>query len=127
MSHGSYHLPPHTHTRLSLTPKAHTRFLNSTYSHHHGHLEDGPYVEIDPADAAARGIADGDQVRVHNDAGSLTLTARFTPRVRTGVVAIAWAWWGDAANVNLLTSDATTDWGGGAAFFDTLVQVSAAH
>ncbi len=106
------------------TPKTHTRFLNSTYSHHHGAMEDGPYVELDPADAAARGIAEGDLVRVHNDAGSLDLPARFTGRVRSGVVAVPWAWWGDAANVNALTSDAPTDWGGGVAYSDTLVEVT---
>lgn len=109
------------------TPKTHSRFLNSTYSLHHGPMEDGPYVEIDPADAADRGIAEGDPVRIHNDAGSLTLAARFTGRVRPGVVAVPWAWWGDAANVNVLTSAAPTDWGGGAAYLDTLVEVTRAE
>ena len=34
-----------------LTPKNHTRFLNSSYSKHHGDREGGPFFEIDPADA----------------------------------------------------------------------------
>jgi hypothetical protein len=42
------------------------------------------------------------------------------------VVAIPWAWWGKEANVNLLTSDTPADWGGGVAFFDTLVEAALA-
>ena len=37
-----------------------------------------PSLQIDPADAAARGIATGDLVRVHNDRGTLTLAAEVT-------------------------------------------------
>jgi anaerobic selenocysteine-containing dehydrogenase len=113
-----------------LTPKTHTRFLNSSYSAlpGHGDREDGPHVELDPADAAARGIADGDRVRVANDRGALTLTARVGDRLRPGVVAVPFGWWGDhhgeAATANTLTNDTITDRGGGVAFADTLVEVS---
>ncbi len=106
-----------------MTPKTHTRFLNSTYSSHHASMEDGPYVELSAVDAAARGVGDGDEVDVCNDAGSLTLRVRLSERVRPGLAAIPWGWWGEAFNVNVLTSVADTDWGGGAAFSDTLVQV----
>ena len=109
-----------------LSPKNHTRFLNSSYSHHHGHLEKGPFVEIDPADAADRGIDEGDLVCITNDRSTLKLPARLSTRLRPGVVAIPWGWWGEGANVNTLTNDTLTDWGGGVAFFDTLVEVSGA-
>lgn len=109
-----------------LSPKNHTRFLNSSYSHHHGHLEKGPFVEIDPADAAARGIDEGDLVFITNDRSTLKLPARLSTRLRRGVVAIPWGWWGEGANVNSLTNDTLTDWGGGVAYFDTLVEVSGA-
>lgn len=109
-----------------LSPKNHTRFLNSSYSHHHGHLEKGPFVEIDPADAAARGIDEGDLVSITNDRSTLKLPARLSTRLRRGVVAIPWGWWGEGANVNTLTNDTLTDWGGGVAYFDTLVEVSGA-
>lgn len=109
-----------------LSPKNHTRFLNSSYSHHHGHLEKGPFVEIDPADAAARGIDEGDLVFITNDRSTLKLPARLSTRLRRGVVAIPWGWWGEGANVNTLTNDTLTDWGGGVAYFDTLVEVSGA-
>jgi anaerobic selenocysteine-containing dehydrogenase len=107
-----------------LTPKTHTRFLNSTYSQHHGPMEDGPYVELSAADAADRGVAEGDDVAVSNDHGSLTLKVRVSDRVGPGLAAIPWGWWGEAANVNVLTNCDDTDWGGGAAFNDTHVEVS---
>lgn len=104
-----------------LTPKNHTRFLNSTYSKHHGDREKGPFFEIDSADAASRGIGEGDPVRVWNQTGELTLPAKISSRLRPGVAAIPWGWWGSEANVNILTNDAPTDWGGGVAYFDTRV------
>lgn len=107
-----------------LTPKNHTRFLNSSYSKHHGDRENGPYIELDPADAAARRLTDGDLATVWNDRGKLALPARLSTRLRPGVVAIPWGWWGSEANVNVLTSDTPTDWGGGVAYFDTLVEVA---
>jgi anaerobic selenocysteine-containing dehydrogenase len=107
-----------------LTPKNHTRFLNSSYSKHHGEREGGPFFEIDPADATARGIAEGELVRIWNDRGELQLPARLSHRLRPGVAAIPWGWWGKAANANALTNDTLTDWGGGVAYFDTLVEAA---
>jgi anaerobic selenocysteine-containing dehydrogenase len=109
---------------MLLTPKNHTRFLNTTYSHHHGQMEEGPFIELDAADAAVRGIADGDVVRICNDRGELVMPARISGRLRPGVVAVPWGWWGAAANINILTNDTLTDWGGGVAYFDTMVDVS---
>ena len=107
-----------------LTPKNHTRFLNSSYSKHHGDREGGPFFEIDPADAVERGIAEGDIVRVWNDRGELSLPAKISERLRPGVAAIPWGWWGKEANANMLTNDTLTDWGGGVAYFDTLVEAA---
>jgi anaerobic selenocysteine-containing dehydrogenase len=115
-----------------LTPKMHTRFLNSSYSHlpKHGPAEGGPFVELDPADASARGIAEGDRVRVWNDRATLTLPARVSARLRPGVVAVPFGWCandhGEPATANALTNDALTDWGGGVAFHDTRVEVAPA-
>ena len=63
-----------------LTPKHHARFLNSGYSHlpKHGPAEGGPFVELDAVDAAARGIVDGQTVRVWNDRASVELPARIS-------------------------------------------------
>jgi anaerobic selenocysteine-containing dehydrogenase len=117
-----------THSEFPLllqSSKTHTRFLNSSYSHLHGHLESGPYVEISAVDAAERRIAEGDTVAVWNDRARLELQARVSDRVRPGVVAIPWGWWGAEANVNALTSDAPADIGGGVAYLDTAVEVAA--
>ena len=115
---------------ILLTPKHHTRFLNSSYAHlpNHGKREGGPFLEIDVADAAARGIADGDRVDVWNDRAKLTLTARVSDRLRPGLVAVPFGWQaadhGEIATANSLTSAADTDWGGGVAYSDTLVEVA---
>ena len=86
-------------------------------------------MELDETDASSRGIVDGDTVRVWNDRGALTLTARTSKRLRPGVVAVPFGWWssqhGDEGTANSLTSDTLTDWGGGVAYSDTLVQVAA--
>jgi anaerobic selenocysteine-containing dehydrogenase len=115
-----------------LTTKSRSRFLNSSYSHlpKHGPLEGEPRLEIDATDAAARGLADGDAVRVWNDRGALVVRAEVSDRVRPGVVSLPFGWWrrhhGDTGSANSLTNDTLTDWGGGVAFHDTLVEVSPA-
>ncbi len=51
--------------------------------------EDGHYywvIRINPKDAGARGIGNGDIVRVFNDRGSVLCVAKVTERVRPGVV-----------------------------------------
>lgn len=116
-----------------LTPKLHTRFLNSSYSPlpGHGDREGAPYVEIDAADAERRGVADGDRVRVYNDRASLDLVARVprsgTGRGRPGVVVVPFGWWrhqhADDSVANDLTSDTLADWGGGVAYYDVSVEV----
>ena len=110
-----------------LTPKTFPRFLNSSYSHHHASREPEPCVELDPLDAAALGLAEGDRARVANDRGALTLPVRFTGRVRRGVVSIAFGRWGDDAAVNVLTPDTLADWGGGVAYYSARVRVDRAR
>ncbi len=53
-------------------------------------------VWINPADAAERGIAQGDQVRVTSPVGTIQLLAKVTPRVVPGVVVAAQGAWHDA-------------------------------
>jgi anaerobic selenocysteine-containing dehydrogenase len=113
-----------------LTPKQQTRFLNSSYSHAHAGMEPAPAVEVDAADAVTLGVADGDPVRVWNDRGELRLPVRVSDRVRAGVAAVPWGWWAahhpDGATANELTDDTLADWGGGVAFYDTLVAIERA-
>ena len=114
-----------------LTPKHHRRFLNSSYSPlpGHGDREGAPFVEMSPADAAARDLASGDLATVFNDRATLQLEVRVSGRLRTGVVAVPFGWWrtqhGDDQSANALTNDTLVDWGGGVAYSDTLVEVEA--
>ena len=89
--------------------------------------EKTPRLEIHPDDAHARGVADGDRVRVTNDRGALVLTARVTDRARPGVVVALSIWWRklspDGTNANMVTSQALTDMGRAATFYDALVEV----
>ncbi len=72
-------------------------------------LNPAPLVEINPEDAGARGIGDGDLVTVFNDRGRTTLRARVTGAVGPRVVQISQGWWIDQfreGSVNHLTHDA---------------------
>jgi anaerobic selenocysteine-containing dehydrogenase len=85
-------------------------------------------VEIHPTDAAARGIADGQTVTVFNDRGRFRARAVVGDSVKPGVVVSLGVWWNryteDGVNCNSTTSTALTDLGGGATFFDNLVEVA---
>jgi anaerobic selenocysteine-containing dehydrogenase len=90
--------------------------------------EKTPGLDIDAEDAAARGIGDGDKVRVYNDRGSFVVTARITDRTRPGVVVAPSIWWRklspDGTNANMVTGQALTDMGRAATFYDVLVEVA---
>jgi anaerobic selenocysteine-containing dehydrogenase len=111
-----------------ITPAAHA-FLNSSFANLPKQMKQElrPFIEIHPIDAAARGISDGDGVRVINDRGSCELFAVVTTRAREGVVVSPSVWWNKLSpgltNVNQLTSQTLTDMGGGATFYDALVEV----
>ena len=89
--------------------------------------EKTPWLDIHPEDATPRGIKTGDAVRVFNDRGSLTLTARVSDKPRPGVVVALSIWWRklspDGNNANVLTGQGLTDLGRAATFYDCLVEV----
>jgi anaerobic selenocysteine-containing dehydrogenase len=66
-------------------------------------------------------------VRVRNGRGSFRAKAVVGDTVRPGVVVSYGIWWNkhtpDGVNVNTTTSTALTDQGGGATFYDNLVEV----
>ncbi len=107
-------------------------FLNSTFVNVKSlrATEGEPSLEMHPDDAAVRGIADGDRVRVFNDRGSLELAVRVTDRARAGVVVALSIWWKklarDGKNANELTHQRLTDIGRAPAFYDCLVDVGKA-
>ncbi len=104
-------------------------FLNSSFANlkRFRDFEKEPRLEMHAADAAPRGIRDGDRVRVHNGRGSLQLRARVNDKPRAGVVVIPSVWWKkhapDRGNANNLTAQRLADLGGGATFYDCLVEV----
>jgi anaerobic selenocysteine-containing dehydrogenase len=114
---------------LALISPASHAFLNSSFANLPKHLrqERRPFVEIHPLDARARGIADGDTVRAFNSRGSCELTAVVSTRAREGVVVSPSVWWNKLSpggtNINQLSSQGIADMGGGATFYDALVEV----
>ncbi|MBN8690788.1 MAG: molybdopterin-dependent oxidoreductase [Armatimonadetes bacterium] len=52
-----------------------------------------PVVEINPKDAAKKGIRDGDQVEIFNENGSYQLWALVTEAIKPGVLCVDHAWW----------------------------------
>lgn len=90
------------------------------------------FVEINPSDAQARGISDGDTVNVFNDRGSIHLVARVTSGIRPGVVNAYQGDWQEFPNatVNLLTHQKVNPaqsvvflFQSNTAYYDTLVDV----
>ena len=111
-----------------LSPPA-RHFLNSSFANmpRWRAFEKEPHLDMHPLDAQARGIRDGDRVRVFNDRGGYMLKARVNGKPRCGVVVAPSVWWKkhapDGRNANNVTSQRTSDLGGGATFYDCRVQV----
>ena len=116
---------------LQMVSPPHPSFLNSTFVNVASLRRQAgePTVEIHPEDAAARGIRQGQVVRVYNDRGDFRARAAIGATVKRGVVVTQGIWWNkyttDGVNCNTTTSSRLTDFGAGATFFDNLVQVSA--
>ncbi len=104
-------------------------FLNSSFVNVKSlrDIEGEPLLEIHADDAAARGIASGDVVRVFNARGSYRCAAEVSARARPGVVNGLGVWWRkfglDGSNVNQLTSQSLTDMGRAPTFYDCAVEV----
>jgi anaerobic selenocysteine-containing dehydrogenase len=116
---------------LELLARKCDNYLNSTFANlpPQQKMENPDLLEISAADAEARGIADGDRVRVFNSRGEILLTARVNGATRPGVVAARLNWaklTGQARNINVLTSERLTDMGGGGTFYSVLVEVARA-
>jgi anaerobic selenocysteine-containing dehydrogenase len=115
---------------LELLARKADNFLNSSFCNQPAvrSMECPGLLEIHPDDAQARGIADGQTVRVYNDRGAISLVARVTDAIQPKVVAARLDWAklsGDGVNVNVLTSDRLTDMGESATFYSALVEVEA--
>ena len=115
------------------TPKKATRFLNTSYSglSAHADRETPPHIEMDAADAAERGLVEGDSAKIFNDRGFLVLPVAISDRLRPGVVSVPWGYVDSAygtedGSINDLTNASNTEFGNGSCYGDTLVEVEAA-
>jgi anaerobic selenocysteine-containing dehydrogenase len=86
-------------------------------------------LKMNPADAAAKGLADNQRVIAFNARGEAVFHLSVTPRVPVGVVVAEGVWWLQKVpgirSVNVLTSQRLTDRGAGSTFYDTKVNVRA--
>jgi len=69
-----------THTRF----RTHSQHVNLPWIKEVNNQGQG-FLEINPRDAAPRGIADGDVVKIFNDRGSMKVRARLTEAIKPGV------------------------------------------
>jgi len=89
-------------------------------------------VFINPVDAIARGLCDGDEVRVFNARGELALPCRITPRIMPGVIDVPQgAWYKPDADgvdqggcINILTSARWTPFAFGSSQHTIMVEVA---
>ncbi len=121
-----------TYPLAFISPPAH-HFLNSTFSAQPIFVrrEGGePALTINPEDAKARGILEGQMVRTFNARGEFLARAHVSDAARPGVVVGLSVWWAKLCpggrNANAVTGQALTDLGAGATFYDVLVEVSRA-
>ncbi len=101
--------------------------MNSTFGNRPATDRQTATVHMHALDAAPRGIATGDQVRLYNDRGACVLFADVGDAVAPGVVCAPSVRWStkapDRSGVNFLTSERLTDAGGGPTFYSCLVQM----
>jgi anaerobic selenocysteine-containing dehydrogenase len=116
---------------LELLARKADNFLNSSFSNLPSvqAMEETNVLELNSADARARGIADGDKVRVYNRRGEIFLRARVDGMVQPGVVSARLNWaklTPGFRNINVLTSEKLSDLGNSATFYSVLVEVESA-
>jgi anaerobic selenocysteine-containing dehydrogenase len=117
---------------LQLLSPPRPQFLNSTFANSPSHRSAAgePTIELSAEDAMCRGLADGQWAEVFNDRGRFLARVALTGSVRPGVAVSTGVYWRKlspgCSTVNSTTSSELTDMGGGATFFDNLVEVRAA-
>ncbi len=112
-----------------VTPKTHL-FLNSTFANQRRQHSAQPHPEVvvSPADASARGIEDGAEVRIWNERGGFSCAARVSDDVRPGVLVAPMGWWNrDYAgrrSAQATTSQRLTEIGRAPTFNDNRVEIA---
>jgi len=100
--------------------------INSTFGALAGHADD-LRVEMNTADAASLGLAQGQRVRLYNDQGEVDLPLALTERVRSGTVYVPKGAWLHSSTtgqtVNALIPGHKADIAGGACYYDCTVDI----
>ncbi|MEO7973266.1 MAG: molybdopterin-dependent oxidoreductase, partial [Thermoanaerobaculia bacterium] len=120
--------PGSARTPLTLISPATHRTISSTL----GHLRKGPVaLEMHPTDAAARGLLDGQRIKITNEHGEVHCRLHLSRDQRPGVVELPKGLWAHNTDNGFtacaLAPDSFTDLGDGACFNDARVEVSAAE
>jgi anaerobic selenocysteine-containing dehydrogenase len=114
---------------LALVTPANHYFLNSIFANVPRQQQRAGVATlvIHPEDAAPRGLATGDEVRVANARGSFLAVADVSDRIRRGVVASTKGRWPGGsrggATVNATVDERDSDMGPGAVYHDNRVRV----
>ena len=114
-----------------ITPKTHL-FLNSTFANQRRQhaAQPSPEVVIHPSDAGSRGVEDGASVRVFNQRGDFTCSARVSDDATPGVVVAPMGWWNadwpDRRGAQATTSQVLTPAGNAPIFNDNRVELEPA-
>lgn len=109
----SEHDKYHVHSQLAYTPCIRE-------------LDPEPTVKLNAADAAERGIEQGDLVRIFNDRGYAVIKAKVTEGIKPGVVSIPHGWQADQyveGHTQDLTNVYMNDFCSNSAFYDFLCEV----
>ncbi len=109
-----------------ISPKSHG-FLNSCYANMQQKIkgQGEQFVLINAQDAQARGINNGDKVRVFNNRGGFEGQARITDDVNAGLIVATLGYWRqlNTGTVNSISSAEFANMGHAPSFSDNLVQV----
>ena len=114
---------------LRLVSAKASHFLNSEYVNlpHAGTRKHRPEIQLNPRDAAPRGIVSGDRIRMFNQLGAVEALARVSDDTAAGVVFMAFNWWPsvtlNGSSANALTPDGLSDRNFGSNAFDARVEV----
>jgi anaerobic selenocysteine-containing dehydrogenase len=121
------YLPPEETYPLALITPASDRTISSTL----GNLRKTPVLDMNPDDAAARGLRSGQMVRIWNTLGEVVLPVAVSTTVPPGVVASEKGAWLSSSPTGmtvsaLVSADARADLADAACFNDGRVEVAAA-
>jgi anaerobic selenocysteine-containing dehydrogenase len=124
----AYHPDPATALHpLALISPAQSRTITSSLGELHTGLVP---IQLHPEDAAARGLADGEHVRVFNPHGEVLTTLRVSAEMRPGTACLPKGLWShnteDGHTANALAPDTLSHVGAGACYNDARVEVTRA-